>query len=132
MRIEIPVSIGELIDKITILELKSDRIADQDKRRVARHELDALNLVLDRVMPPESVGEMVEELREVNGRLWDLEDRIRELDARQDFGADFVTSARAIYRQNDRRFAIKAAINAATGSEIGEVKSYQGTRHGTQ
>lgn len=119
----VPVSWGELIDKITILELKRDRIAGAARANVLR-ELAALEAVemgvMDRVAP------LVTQLRQVNAALWDIEDAIREEDAAGRFGEAFVRLARAVYTRNDERAAVKRAINLALGSALVEEKSYKG------
>ena len=125
MDIRIPVSAGELIDKISILEIKSERIAEPAKLRNIRVELALLMEVRDKAMPqtPELRG-MAEALRAVNEELWDIEDAIRECERRGDFGPRFISLARNVYRTNDRRAALKRRIDAAFGSSITEEKSY--------
>lgn len=119
----IPASIGELIDKITILEIKLQQLTGPAQANVAR-ELQLLNDVL------ESSGLPIDdnwqrELRAVNEALWTIEDRIREHEHRQDFGESFIELARSVYRTNDRRSAVKRRINEAYGSAIIEEKLYQ-------
>lgn len=118
-----PVSWGELVDKITILEIKAARIADPAKLANIRHELQALTQVRDAkgIAPPA----LVSELRRVNEQLWDIEDLIRECEERGDFGPAFVALARSVYKTNDRRAALKRQINDAMGSELVEEKSYR-------
>lgn len=120
-----PVSWGELVDKITILEIKAARIADPAKLANIRHELQALTQVRDAkgIAPPA----LVSELRRVNEQLWDIEDLIRECEERGDFGPAFVALARSVYKTNDRRAALKRQINDAMGSELVEEKSYRGS-----
>lgn len=120
-----PVSWGELIDKITILEIKAARIADPAKLANVRRELQALTAVRD-TQGTAPVG-LADELRQVNEQLWDIEDLIRECEQRSDFGAAFVELARSVYKTNDRRAALKRKINDAMGSELVEVKSYRGS-----
>ena len=123
--IEIPVAIGELIDKISILEIKIDRFADVIKTRNARTELDLLVGCRDRsIAPSETLSALSSRLKEVNGRIWDLEDAIRDCERRSDFGVAFVTVARRIYHANDERAAIKREINLVAGSNLIEEKSY--------
>ncbi len=118
-------SVGDLVDKITILQIKLERIQDPSKRENIARELEKLEGVRR-----ESIGESAELtglsglLKGVNEELWDLEDRIRDLERAGDFGEDFVAVARKIYRTNDRRAALKKEINAVSGSEIIEEKSY--------
>lgn len=125
MRVEAPISVGELIDKITILELKCARIADLRKAAQAIKELSELEQVLKKVGSPPLLVSHLQELREVNARLWEMEDKIRQHDERQDFGQEFVAVARGIHQENDRRYAIKRKINELMGSTIVEVKSYR-------
>jgi len=120
----VPISVGELMDKITILEIKSERIANPSQRENIMRELGALRAVglgdVDRAM----LERLAAELRRVNARLWDVEDAIRECDARGDFGNEFIELARTVYRLNDERARIKKAINLASGSRLIEEKSY--------
>jgi hypothetical protein len=121
---EIPVSWGELIDKITILEIKAERLTDPAALANVRRELAALAPyapAADARLPALRAA-----LAEVNAALWDIEDRIREKEAAADFGADFVELARAVYRQNDRRAALKRQISLTLGSDLIEEKSYAG------
>lgn len=118
-------SVGDLIDKITILQIKLERIQDPPKRENIAKELAKLEEVRRK-----AIGESAELsrlgglLKGVNEELWDLEDRIRDLERVGDFEEDFVGVARKIYRTNDRRAALKKEINALSGSEIVEEKSY--------
>lgn len=125
MEILVPVAPGELVDKITILRLKSARITDVTKLAHVRHELAVLEAVVAKAMPstPE-LAELEAELQAVNAELWDIEDAIRAADAQGDFGDDFVALAQAVYRTNDRRAEVKKRINLALGSAIVEEKSY--------
>jgi hypothetical protein len=123
--IEVPVSPGEVIDKITILRLKSARIADGPKLANVRHELGLLEALAARAIPASGALAALEaELQEINAALWDIEDDIRAADARGDFGPGFVALAQAVYRTNDRRAAVKKKINLLLGSAIVEEKSY--------
>jgi len=115
MRIE--VSKGELIDKITILEIKDERVKDEEKLKNIRHELDVL-------LKYEFETNHKKDLKQVNNTLWDLEDGIRKLEGMNDFGADFIDKARNIYKFNDERARIKKLINLEQGSDIVEEKSY--------
>lgn len=123
----VPVSWGELIDKITILEIKAERIADPSKRANVARELEALSAVSDRGAKPEGLAPLVRALREVNEALWTIEDDIRECEAKGEFGPRFVALARSVYRNNDRRADLKRRINALLGSGLVEEKSYKGT-----
>ena len=120
-----PTSIGDLIDRLTILDLKVERIADADKRAHADTERAALSRVLvDLALDEGPIAPLVAALAEVNATLWRVEDELRRHEARGDFGAEFVRLARSVYKTNDRRAALKREINAATGSGLVEVKSY--------
>jgi hypothetical protein len=121
----VPISVGELMDKITILEIKFDRIKSSSQLENIARELGALRAVrlgnADRaVLDPLSA-----ELKQVNAKLWDVEDAIRECEARGEFGEPFVALARAVYRLNDERARLKQAINRASGSRLIEEKSYK-------
>ena len=122
--IVVPVSAGELIDKITILELKSKKIADPEKARNIQTELSSLREVWTKsqLSFPQ---DLKERLFEVNSRLWDVEDLLREKERQKEFDAKFIELARAVYYLNDERFSFKSKINAATGSQIREEKSYK-------
>ena len=126
MILSVPVSVGEVVDKVTILEIKSDRIADTDKLRNIATELDALRpLVSGGVFDTDEVVALTDALRAVNGELWDIEDDIRAEEAAGRFGDRFIELARAVYVTNDRRAELKKKINLATGSELVEEKSYE-------
>jgi hypothetical protein len=121
----IPAAVGELIDKITILEIKSERIADPAKLRNIRAELRLLVGVRDtHVAHGTAMNDLSAQLKKVNEELWDIEDEIRECERRRDFGARFVELARSVYQSNDRRSRLKREINEASGSPIIEEKSY--------
>ena len=129
MRVTIPISVGELLDKITILEIKNERIADARKRANVEAELALLverrqSLGLAGAAEAAEIGRLVAELGEVNRRLWEVEDRLRALEQRSDFGEAFVALARSVYRENDRRADLKRRLNELTGSELVEEKSY--------
>lgn len=121
MSVLIPVSIGELYDKITILEIKVDRLSTSSKKRqYAVKELALLNACAKKKIKTESR----DSLKAVNEALWEAEDKIREKEKKSCFDADFVAIARSIYKLNDKRAEIKLAINLELGSTIIEVKSY--------
>ena len=125
MAIMAPVSAGELVDKITILRVKAERI-DAAKVGNVRKELELLEAVAARALPAsEELERLSAELTTINAALWDIEDGKRDCERRGDFGPDFVRLARAVYIENDRRAAVKRAINLAVGSEIVEEKSYR-------
>jgi len=121
----VPISPGELIDKITILEIKSERIQDAAKLHNVRTELALLTDTWK--ASPFSATDISADwngLREVNAKLWDIEDDIREKERAGDFGPGFIELARAVYFTNDVRAAIKRRINTALGSVLVEEKSY--------
>jgi len=123
-QVSVPVSVGELIDKITILRIKQRHIEDAGKLRNVETELAALQGVcaqagIDLTSP------LVAELEAINLKLWKIEDDIREKERRKTFDSGFVELARAVYVVNDERFAVKARINAETGSTFREEKSYK-------
>jgi hypothetical protein len=124
--IQVPVSPGELLDKITILRIKIARILDPAKLANVRLELDLLEKTWrDSRFAAGDIARDERALQEVNERLWDIEDRIREKEARQTFDREFIELARAVYHSNDERAAIKKRINVALGSRLIEEKSYQ-------
>ena len=123
--VHIPVSLGELVDKITILEIKRDKITDEAKLRNVLRELDLLEHIwrfskLDRTL----IEAEWLQLRAVNEGLWGIEDRKRLKEAAASFDAEFIALARAVYFENDKRAAIKRRINEKLGSDIVEEKSY--------
>ena len=121
----VPVSAGELLDKIAILRIKRERIVDPAKVTNVKTELSALEAVATRAIPASPALAVLEaDLKSVNEALWQIEDDIREHDARGDFGEGFVRLAQAVYRTNDRRAALKREINRLTGSALVEEKSY--------
>ena len=122
----VEISPGELIDKITILEIKAERIADDGKLANVRYALDRLSetRVATLAMSPE-LKRLWEELGTVNLALWEIEDDIRQCEAKQDFGPRFIELARAVYRTNDRRAAIKKEIDLLFGSAMTDEKSYE-------
>ena len=125
MLVRVPVSVGELLDKISILRIKTQRITDAAKVANVRRELDALDAEVAAMdVDRELVDGFLEELEEINGELWVIEDDIRACEARHEFGEEFIRLARAVYRTNDVRARIKKRANEATGSELTEEKSY--------
>lgn len=126
MPILVPVSWGELLDKITILEIKSERITDPAKLANVARELDALRDVVTAAGSlPDAATPLMDALRQVNAELWDVEDEIRDCERNKAFAERFITLARAVYHQNDRRAALKRELNDLLGSELVEEKSYQ-------
>ncbi|MBS0193070.1 MAG: hypothetical protein JSR34_02405 [Proteobacteria bacterium] len=127
--ISTPVSYGELLDKIAILQIKSERIADATKLANVRHELATLDACWAKhPASQQDVAELRAQLKAVNERLWVIEDDIRLCEKAQDFGTRFVQLARSVYFENDERARIKREINRALGSQLVEEKSYQDYR----
>ncbi len=124
----VPISCGELIDKITILEIKVERLRAPEAVANAAHELALLGDVLATLTVAPGLAALRAELAGVNRRLWDVEDAIRRKEAMRVFDAEFVELARSVYRSNDERSRIKRAINELTGSDIIEEKQYVGYR----
>jgi hypothetical protein len=121
----VPVSWGELLDKATILQIKRARFSSAAALANAERELAALAPALRQLDPaPEGLAEARAALAAVNQRLWVIEDKIREKDAQNDFGAEFIALARSVYRENDERVRIKRAINTLLGSALMEEKQY--------
>lgn len=124
--ITVPVSFGEVLDKITILEIKSERITDPQKVNNVRKELAELSRVWDQVVENQDlIATERQALKTINEQLWEIEDDIRDREAAQDFGERFIALARAVYVTNDQRAAVKKQINLALGSSFVEEKSYQ-------
>ena len=121
----VEVAPGELIDKITILQIKCERITDADKLRNVRVELEVLEAARDGAMAatPE-LGSLTAQLKQVSEALWEIEDGIRDCEREQDFGPKFVDLARSVYHSNDRRAALKRQVNELLGSKLIEEKSY--------
>lgn len=116
---------GELIDRMTILQIKCERIADAAKLANVRTELETLQTAFDaHVSPSPALDAMAAELKGINETLWDVEDRLRDCERAQDFGPQFVELARSVYFTNDQRAAVKRRINDLLGSRIVEEKSY--------
>ena len=116
---------GELIDKITILRIKSERIADEAKLKNVRTELAVLNETLERDVPAsDELSRLDAALQAVNEELWVIEDDIRDCERAGDFGDEFIRLARAVYVTNDKRAALKKEINLLLGSTLVEEKSY--------
>ena len=122
----VPVSPGELLDKITILRIKSARMTDAAKLANVRHELQLLEQTWRASVPAGvTVAEEERALQAVNERLWDVEDRLRDLEAAKRFDGDFIELARAVYINNDERAALKKRVNTKLGSTLVEEKSYR-------
>lgn len=125
VNISVPIAPGELIDKITILEIKLERISAQTKLVNIKKELDVLTQAYKGSVPTsKKLRQLTIELKAVNERLWDIEDEIRCCERLKDFGDKFIKLARSVYVTNDKRMEIKRAINDLLGSQIIEEKSY--------
>jgi hypothetical protein len=125
----VPVSFGELLDKIAILQIKSERMSDPAKLTNVRKELDALSATwLSHPAAETQIVELRAGLKAVNERLWVIEDDIRNCERLQSFDDEFIRLARAVYFENDERARIKKEINVALGSAYIEEKSYQAYR----
>lgn len=123
----VPVSVGELVDKITILEIKKENIKDLEKLKNVEKELNFLNdLCKSHNIINYEVLKLKSSLREVNYKLWHIEDRIREKESLQQFDSEFIEIARSVYVNNDIRCKIKKEINLLLNSELVEEKSYKG------
>jgi predicted nuclease with TOPRIM domain len=127
----IPISPGELIDKLTILEIKAERITDVAKLANVRHELSLLQEAWRKSGHDQSaIQDLWDELRRINAQLWDIEDQIREEERAQRFEAEFIRLARSVYFTNDERARVKREINTRLGSKIVEEKSYSDYKSG--
>jgi hypothetical protein len=120
----VPVSWGELLDKLTILQIKHQRIGDPAARANVAREMAELSLIADGAVHLPGVAPLLSELQAVNEELWDIEDAIRGEEARGRFGPEFIRLARAVYHRNDARAALKREINHLLRSELVEEKSY--------
>ena len=125
MIINTPISIGELIDKISILVIKEKKITDEKKNNLIRKELTLLRKTLNEVANNNSINNYLNQLIEVNSTLWKIEDEIRDCEKNKKFDQKFIELARSVYITNDRRAEIKLEINNKFGSKIVEVKSYK-------
>lgn len=122
--INVPISPGELLDKITILEIKSENIVDEEKLANVTTELKLLSQVWEKTSPDLDLGALKQELKDNNRALWDIEDKIRIKESNKEFDHVFVELARSVYIQNDKRADTKKKINQKLGSMIVEEKSY--------
>ncbi len=129
MELMTPVSPGELLDKLTILDIKSERMSDAEKLANVAHEKKLLeNVWRDSLLETDEIVRLRAQLKTINEQLWEIEDAIREEERAGRFGDRFIELARAVYVTNDRRAAVKKAINEALGSKIVEEKSYKDYR----
>lgn len=121
----VPVSHGELIDKYTILEIKTEKINNKKKKEKAKKEYDLLKCYVNKLSNSYKLVYLIDELKKVNESLWDIEDHIRKKEKCKEFDDEFIQLARSVYITNDERADIKNKINTITKSEIIEVKSYE-------
>ena len=125
MIISTPVSVGELVDKISILHIKNINIKDVEKIKFIKEELALLNQTLDKHVNRDDIQEYLDALIEINSELWVIEDEIRDCERNKKFDEKFISLARSVYVTNDKRSEIKLDINKKFGSKIVEVKSYE-------
>ena len=127
MEIQINISVGELIDKITILQIKKEKIKDSEKVKIVSHELELLENSLNSFEKSKKneLENLMTELKKINQKLWIIEDDIRLLEKNKKFDDNFIELARSVYITNDKRFEIKNKINRLFSSNIEEVKSYE-------
>ena len=125
MIISTPVSLGELVDKISILHIKNKNIKDDEKLKLIREELKLLTITLDGHLKKNDIQEFLDALIKINSELWVIEDEIRDCERSKKFDEKFISLARSVYITNDKRSQIKLDINKKFGSEIVEVKSYE-------
>ena len=124
-KILVEVSVGELLDKISILEIKKDKIKDQDKLKFVIDEHEILKEQLDKnIKTDEKINKLYQSLKEINAKLWVIEDDKRQCEKESDFGEKFVKLSRDVHFLNDDRAKIKLEINHYTGSKIKEIKEY--------
>jgi hypothetical protein len=125
MAIKTEISYGEFLDKLTILDIKCERIQDADKLRNVKHERDVLNKIWkENEKSSVDISAEYNELKKINERLWEIEDDIRDKERNKEFDQEFVELARSVYVTNDERARIKKEINLKLGSELVEEKSY--------
>ena len=119
------ISAGELIDKITILEIKKNKISDENKLKEIDKELNSLNHTMNKsILEKSKILTFKDQLKEINQKLWEIEDSKRMAEKNNDFGKEFIELARNVYKLNDERARIKLKINEILGSNIKEVKSH--------
>lgn len=120
------ISVGELLDKISILEIKQNNLKDEEKLKIVTKELSSLKETLNKdVEFTDEIQSLYNDLKNINSKLWDIEDGKRDCERRKEFGEKFIQLARSVYIENDTRAKIKNNINKLSGSNISEVKSYE-------
>ena len=125
MLIDTPISLGELVDKISILMIKQKNINDKSKISHVNKELDYLKITLEKNIKKEEIHNYLDQLVKINSELWKIEDDIRECERKKIFDHTFIELARSVYFTNDKRANVKSEINIKFGSELVEVKSYK-------
>ena len=125
MLIDTPISLGELVDKISILMIKQKNINDKSKISHVNKELDYLKITLEKNIKKEEIHNYLDQLIKINSELWKIEDDIRECERKKIFDQTFIELARSVYFTNDKRANVKSEINIKFGSELLEVKSYK-------
>lgn len=126
MKINVPASVGELFDKITILEIKKKKIKDKEKLKHVNVELNLLNnVVRKKKINKRKILKLINALKLINLKLWNVEDKLRKLEKEKSFKSLFIQKARSVYILNDKRSVIKNNINIETNSNVNEVKSYE-------
>jgi hypothetical protein len=125
MIISTPVSLGELVDKISILHIKNINIKDEEKLKLIIEELELLNQILNKHIKNSDIQNYLDSLIKINSKLWVIEDDIRDCERKKKFDQTFIDLARSVYFTNDKRSEVKLEINKKFGSKIIEVKSYE-------
>jgi hypothetical protein len=123
--VTIPISVGELIDKLSILQVKTLKITNPEKLKYVSEEFELLHNQSEIYFQDTEVKSLYDSLTEVNSSLWDVEDKLRIFESEKKFDDEFIEFARKVYYTNDERFRLKNEINAITSSEIREVKDYK-------
>ena len=125
-KIFVEISVGELMDKISILEIKQKNLKDKEKIKIVSRELESLNSCIQKdVHITDQIKSLYEDLKKINTKLWNIEDGKRDCERNGDFGEKFIKLARSVYIENDQRAKIKNKINKLSGSNISEVKSHE-------
>ena len=122
--IKVPISNGELLDKITILQIKREKIKDAEKQKHIIRELNELTILM-KTLPMNEINNLFSDLKEINSQLWDVEDALRDKERSATFDNEFIQLARKVYFTNDKRSQVKLKINKISKSELVEVKSYE-------
>lgn len=127
--INVPVSVGELIDKLSILQVKKRKVSDSEKLIFIEKEFEILYNLCSEYLNDKQIEELYHKLVKTNSQLWDIEDNIRQLEKDKKFGSEFIETSRKVYYTNDERFDLKNQINFITSSEIREIKEYVDYKH---